>query len=301
MSLLDIIEMNSNTYGFDNNMKLKNIRKMFSNRNINENDEFIKKFISFVLKNNFDAKEIGKSINFEKDIDQKDVIMKALKSYLMTTSPNILFQNGNEKYESIVKEDKLKIRKTVTTTTITKIPRGVYERKFWNSFGLSDTDIKKNSMNNSENIEIDIIRTVEDDKKYDIIHDEIENNKKSQSTLICKHCKGNHLVIQCPNREQYFNIPKKNEYNKRNSSIVCIKVSNLHGGVDENDIRSVFYEYGRIRNIVMKMSQSKKKHEVEFFYYCYINFFEVKNTDDLIEKTNKMKFMNTVIDVQLRF
>lgn len=300
MSLSEIIELNANTYGFDNNIKLKNIRKLFSNRNINENDEFIKKFVSFILRNNFDSKEIGKLFIFENNIGQKDVLKKALISYLKMNSSTLLFQNGNEKYESIMKDGSLKIRKTVTTTTIVRIPRGVYERKYWNSFGLSDTDIKKNTMNNSENIDLDIIRKVEDDEKYDIIDNELENNKKSQSTLICKHCKGKHLVIQCPNRDQYFTTPKKYENNKRNGSVITIKVSNLHDGIEESDIRSLFSNYGKIRNVIMKMGQYKRKYESDIFYYCYVVFFGVKNIDELMKETNNMKFMNTIIEVQLR-
>ena len=80
----------------------------------------------------------------------------------------------------------------------------------------------------------------------------------SKKTLICRHCKGNHLTIQCPDRKNKKPIvlnTKKNNY-KNTQPKLLVKMSPLPKDLTKKELSDLLQKWGPIGNIFLKYERS---------------------------------------------
>lgn len=84
----------------------------------------------------------------------------------------------------------------------------------------------------------------------------------SKKTLICRHCKGNHLTIQCPKKKKktiVLNTNKSNNIKKNYKNIqpkLLVKISPLPKDLTKKELSELLNEWGPIGNIFLKHDRS---------------------------------------------
>lgn len=186
-----------------------------------------------------------------------------------------------------------------------KIPKKVAERRKWTKFGVSkglppgpDT-ASTNRVCDEVFFEFTNNNKIVDDTE-DTELGILGNNNKNVVT--CKYCGGNHWSIKCKNKPDKLNTdnkdtPNNNKYvpkfkrdgeKPRNKNRNTIRISNISDNADEQDIRDLFYSYGRIT----KLYYSKKG-------FAFLTYSESNSCEKAIEAVNGHPYDYLILSVEM--
>ena len=185
---------------------------------------------------------------------------------------------------------------------IYKLPKKVVERKHWEKFGVSK-GLPPGPDKASTNRVVDEVffeftnnSKIKDDKESDT---SLFSNKR-QNVLKCKHCGGNHWSIKCSYKSDDIGKPKiepkTDKYIpkfKRDGVIPdrnrnTLKVTNISDSADDQDIRELFYSYGRIT----KLYYNNKG-------FAYIGYDSIESCEKAIKAVNGHPYDYLILSVEM--
>lgn len=190
-----------------------------------------------------------------------------------------------------------------------RLPKNVAERRKWTKFGVSKGLPSGPDSASTAFVVDDVFIEYNRDKPLD---DTVQNplsmlgNDKQGKTLKCRHCGGSHWSIKCPNKELISNIKKgsieekkKEKYvpifkrdgfdKKKRSRENTIHVSNISQNATENDMRDLFYSFGKIKNIYY---HNKKG-------FAFITFDSLKACEQAVERVNGYGYDYLILTVTI--
>ena len=187
-----------------------------------------------------------------------------------------------------------------------KMNKATAERRKWEKFGVS-----KGLPPGPDKASTNIV--------YDEVFFEFTNNNKikddkeeadsgifgstKKSSVTCKHCGGNHWSIKCTNKpdpKDKKNINDTNKYVpkfrrdgkepiKENRNRNTINITNISTNATEEDIRDLFYNYGRISRLYY--------NEIKGF--AYITYTTLDACETAIEAVNGHPYDYLILSVKM--
>ena len=214
------------------------------------------------------------------------------------------------KGESGIISKSTKIYKIETRTI--KLPKALVERRKWEKFGVSK-GLPSGPDKSSTNIVYDEVffeftnrNKIKDDKEEDVGGIFGSSNK---SAVKCKHCGGNHWSIKCSHKPD----PKDTTDNKPNNSIEnsgkyvpkfrrdgvepikenrnrnTINITNISENATDEDIRDLFYNYGRILRLYYNNIKG----------FAYLTFNSLDACEKAIEAVNGHPYDYLILSVKM--
>ena len=190
------------------------------------------------------------------------------------------------------------------------LPKKVAERRKWEKFGASKglppgPDIAStNRVFDEVFFEFTNHNKITDDKEDNNIGLFGNNNK---NIVTCKYCGGNHWSIKCKHKpekseksEKYIidkdssnngkYVPKfkRDGAKPRDKNINTIRISNISENADEQDIRDLFYNYGRITRLYYNNKG-----------FAFLTYSEKNACQKAIETVNGHPYDHLILNVEM--
>jgi hypothetical protein len=218
---------------------------------------------------------------------------------------------GNIKYVTFYrKNDKGTIFKHIKEYRLEKheikLPKKVAERRTWEKFGVSkglppgpDT-ASTNRVFDEVFFEFTNHNKITDDKDDSGLGMFGDNTK---NIVTCKHCGGNHWSIKCknkpdkletkddkdiPNNGKYMPKFKRDGEKPRDKNRNTIRISNISDNADEEDIRDLFYNYGRITRLYYNQKG-----------FAFLTYSELNSCEKAIEAVNGHPYDYLILSVEM--
>ena len=185
------------------------------------------------------------------------------------------------------------------------LPKKVAERRRWAKFGVSkglppgpDT-ASTNRVFDEVFFEFTNNKSIVDDTEDSNLGIFSNNNK---NVVTCKYCGGNHWSIKCKNKpvDNKKNVSEENNNNKyvpkfkregeksRNKNRNTLRISNISENAEEQDIRELFYNYGRIT----KLYYNKKG-------FAFLSYSDLNSCEKAIEAVNGHPYDYLILSVEM--
>ena len=193
-----------------------------------------------------------------------------------------------------------------------KVPKALAERRKWEKFGVSK-GLPPGPDKSSTNIVYDEVffeftnrSKIKDDKEDDVSGIFGSSNK---SAVKCKHCGGNHWSIKCPNKEELKELKESIDDNsnkstgkyvpkfrrdgaepiKENRNRNTINITNISDNATEEDIKDLFYSYGRIKRLYYNNIKG----------FAYLTFNSLDSCEKAIEAVNGHPYDYLILSVKM--
>jgi hypothetical protein len=184
-----------------------------------------------------------------------------------------------------------------------KVPKKVAERKTWEKFGVS-----KGLPSGPD--------TASTNRVFDEVFFEFTNNKKigddsddnmgmfgsnSKNVVTCKYCSGNHWSIKCKNKPDKIkdkkDLPSNGKYVPKfkrdgekpiDKNRNTIRISNISDNADEQDLRELFVNYGRITRLYYNQSG-----------FAFLTYSDINSCEKAIESVNGHPYDYLILRVEM--
>jgi translation initiation factor 3 subunit G len=189
---------------------------------------------------------------------------------------------------------------------VIKVPKKVAERRQWAKFGVSKglppgpDKASTNRVFDDVFFEFTNNNKIVDDKEDSGLGMFGNNNK---NIVTCKHCGGNHWSIKCKNKPDKIN-PNDNKPISNNGKYIpkfkrdgekpidknknTIRISNISDSADEQDIRDLFYNYGRITRLYYNQKG-----------FAFLTYSEKNACEKAIEAVNGHPYDYLILSVEM--
>jgi len=250
---------------------------------------------------------IVNTINNLHDFDKSNIIFDVEEEKIVDDKKYIIiYRKDNDGI--ITKHTKIYRIKTIKTI----LPKSVAERRKWVKFGVSK-GLPSGPDKASTNIVYDEVffeftnnNKIKDDKEDD---GEGIFRSSNKSAVTCKHCRGNHWSIKCPNKDQLKELTKDNidkpiensgkyipkfrrdgiEPIKENRNRNTINITNISENATEEDIKDLFYSYGRIKRLYYNNIKG----------FAYLTFISLDACEKAIEAVNGHPYDYLILSVKM--
>ena len=183
-----------------------------------------------------------------------------------------------------------------------KITKSVAKRRKWTKFGVS-AGLPSGPDTASTNRVFDEV-FFEFTNNSKVIDDKLEESgmfgSANKNLVTCKHCGGNHWSMKCNNKPD--NSDKKEVHNngkyipkfKRDGTKPVsknrntLRISNISTNATDEDIRELFYNYGRIT----KLYYNQKG-------FAYITYSELSSCERAINNVNGHPYDHLILSVEM--
>ena len=186
-----------------------------------------------------------------------------------------------------------------------KLPKNVVERRKWSKFGVS-TGLPPGPDTASTNRVFDEV-FFEFTNNNKVLDDREEDNgmfgSANKNVVTCKHCGGNHWSMKCTNKpDKLLNDDKKEPSNngkyvpkfKRDGEKPLsknrntLRISNISTNAIDEDIRDLFYNYGRITKLYYNQTG-----------FAYLTYSELSSCERAIEVVNGHPYDHLILSVEM--
>jgi hypothetical protein len=218
---------------------------------------------------------------------------------------------GNIKYVTFYrKNEKGTIFKHIKEYNIEKheikLPKKIAERRTWEKFGVSKglppgpDKASTNRVFDEVFFEFTNNKKIVDDKEDSGLGMFGDNTK---NIVTCKHCGGNHWSIKCKNKHDKLetkddkDIPNNGKYmpkfkrdgeKPRDKNRNTIRISNISDNAEEEDIRDLFYNYGRITRLYYNQKG-----------FAFLTYSELNSCEKAIEAINGHPYDYLILSVEM--
>ena len=189
---------------------------------------------------------------------------------------------------------------------VIKVPKKVAERRTWKKFGVSK-ELPPGPDTASTNRVFDEV-FFEFTNNNKIVDDKDDNTglfgNNNKNVVTCKHCGGNHWSMKCKHKSDKLNqndnkpisnnngkyVPKfkRNGEKPVNKNINTIRISNISDNADEQDIRDLFYNYGRITRLYYNQKG-----------FAFLTYSEKNACEKAIENVNGHPYDYLILSVEM--
>lgn len=186
------------------------------------------------------------------------------------------------------------------------LPKKVAERRNWAKFGVSKGLPPGPDTASTNRVFDEVFFEFTNNKK--IIDDKEDANmgifgNNNKNVVTCKHCGGNHWSIKCKNKPDKLetkddkNIPNNGKYvpkfkrdgeKPRDKNKNTIRISNISDNADEQDIRDLFYNYGRITRLYYNQKG-----------FAFLTYSELNSCEKAIEAVNGHPYDYLILSVEM--
>lgn len=216
---------------------------------------------------------------------------------------------GDKKYVIFYKKDEVGIiYKHTKVYKLEKqeitIPKKVAERRKWAKFGVSKGLPPGHDTASTNRVYDEVFFEFTNNNK---IVDDTENTElgilgnTNKNVVTCKHCGGNHWSIKCKNKHDKLKTDNKDTPNNkyvpkfkrdgekpRNKNRNTIRISNISDNADEQDIRDLFYNYGRITKLYYNKTG-----------FAFLTYSELNSCEKAIEAVNGYPYDYLILSVEM--
>jgi hypothetical protein len=188
-----------------------------------------------------------------------------------------------------------------------KVPQKVAERKTWEKFGVSKglpsgpDKASTNRVFDEVFFEFTNNNKIGDDKDDDNMGMFGSNTK---NVVTCKYCSGNHWSIKCTNKPDKIKDDKGDKDVPSNGKYVpkfkrdgekpldknrnTLRISNISENADEQDLRELFVNYGRITRLYYNQSG-----------FAFLTYSEINACEKAIESVNGHPYDYLILRVEM--
>ena len=187
-----------------------------------------------------------------------------------------------------------------------KLSKNVAERRKWAKFGVSKGLTSGPDKASTNRVYDEVFFEFTNNNKIvdDTEHTElgiIGNNNKN--VVKCKYCGGNHWSIKCKNKPdkletkndtdisnngKYIPKFKRDGEKPRDKNKNTIRISNISDNADEQDIRDLFYNYGRITRLYYNQKG-----------FAFLTYSEKNACEKAIETVNGHPYDYLILSVEM--
>jgi len=233
------------------------------------------------------------------EFDGNNIILDKEEIEIIDNEKHVIFFRKDENGK-IYKHTKVyKLEKNVI-----KVPKKVAERREWKKFGVSK-ELPPGPDTASTN------------RVFDEVFFEFTNNNKivddkddtglfgnnNKNIVTCKHCGGNHWSMKCKHKSEKLNsndnkpisnngkyVPKfkRNGEKPIDKNINTIRISNISDNADEQDIRDLFYNYGRITRLYYNQKG-----------FAFLTYSEKNACEKAVEAVNGHPYDYLILSVEM--
>ena len=190
---------------------------------------------------------------------------------------------------------------------IIKLPKKVAERRKWEKFGVSKGLPPGPDTASTNRVFDEVFFEFTNHNK--ITNDNDDNNtglfgNNNKNIVTCKYCGGNHWSIKCkhksekseksisakdiPNNGKYVPKFKRDGAKPIDKNINTIRISNISDNADEQDIRDLFYNYGRITRLYYNQKG-----------FAFLTYSEKNACEKAIETVNGHPYDYLILSVEM--
>ena len=185
------------------------------------------------------------------------------------------------------------------------LPKKVSERRTWEKFGVSKGLPLGPDKASTNHVFDEVFFEFTNNKK--IVDDKQDNmgmfGNNTKNVVTCKHCGGNHWSIKCknkpdkldtnddkdiPNNSKYIPKFKREGEKPRDKNRNTIRISNISDNADEEDIRDLFYNYGRITRLYYNQKG-----------FAFLTYSELNACEKAIENVNGHPYDHLILSVEM--
>lgn len=105
--------------------------------------------------------------------------------------------------------------------------------------------------------------------------------------LICRHCKGDHLSLQCPKKNKSY----KTQTIKQTKKKLMVIIDNLPDNLSKKELVYLLNEWGPIGKIFLKKNRN-------YTQSATIEFLELINGEKAIYQLDRTKFDRYILSVK---
>jgi len=234
------------------------------------------------------------------EFDGTNIILDKEVIEIIDNEKHVIFYRKDENGK-IYKHTKVyKLEKNVI-----KVPKKVAERRTWKKFGVSK-ELPPGPDTASTNRVFDEV-FFEFTNNNKIVDDKDDNTglfgNNNKNVVTCKHCGGNHWSMKCKHKSEKLKpndnkpisnngkyVPKfkRNGEKPIDKNINTIRISNISDNADEQDIRDLFYNYGRITRLYYNQKG-----------FAFLTYSEKNACEKAIENVNGHPYDYLILSVEM--
>ena len=234
------------------------------------------------------------------EFNGNNIILDKEEIEIIDNEKHVIFYRKDENGK-IYKHTKVyKLEKNVI-----KVPKKVAERRTWKKFGVSK-ELPPGPDTASTNRVFDEV-FFEFTNNNKIVDDKDDNTglfgNNNKNVVTCKHCGGNHWSMKCKHKSEKLNpndnkpisnngkyVPKfkRNGEKPIDKNINTIRISNISDNADEQDIRDLFYNYGRITRLYYNQKG-----------FAFLTYSEKNACEKAIEGVNGHPYDYLILSVEM--
>jgi hypothetical protein len=188
-----------------------------------------------------------------------------------------------------------------------RLPKKVAERRNWEKFGVSNGLPPGPDTASTNRVFDEVFFEFTNNKK--IGDDKVDDNmgmfgSNTKNVVTCKYCSGNHWSIKCKNKPDKIKDAKDDKDIPSNGKYVpkfkrdgekpldknrnTIRISNISDNADEQDVRELFVNYGRITRLYYNQTG-----------FAFLTFSELNACEKAIESVNGHPYDYLILRVEM--